>query len=122
MHVVSIVIQSWLLAWMTFQAVSKLVGQKMQVELFETIKLPQWFRIVTGIVQLIGCAGLAIGYWYPGIAAWAGLWLGLTMVVAWLSHVRVKEPAAKAIPALFTLALALAVLFLFMKDMSNPIA
>lgn len=122
MHIVSIVIQSWLLLWMAFQAISKLAGQKMQVELFETIRLPQWFRIVTGFVQLIGCAGLVIGYWYPGAAAWAGVWLGITMVLAWLSHVRVKEPVAKAIPALFTLVLAVAVLLLFMEDMANPLA
>jgi len=122
MHIVSIVIQSWLLLWMGFQAISKLAGQQMQVELFETIRLPQWFRIVTGLVQLIGCAGLVIGYWYPGVAAWAGVWLGITMVFAWLSHVRVKEPAAKAIPALFTLVLTVAVLLLFMDDIANPFA
>lgn len=122
MHIVSIVIQSWLLLWMGFQAISKLAGQKMQVELFETIRLPQWFRIVTGFVQLIGCAGLVIGYWYPGVAAWAGVWLGVTMVFAWFSHARVKEPVAKAIPALFTLVLTIAVLLLFLDDMANPLA
>ncbi|WP_027084581.1 DoxX family protein [Cohnella panacarvi] len=122
MQIVSIVIQSWLLLWMGFQAISKLAGQKMQVELFETIRLPQWFRIVTGCVQLIGCVGLVLGYWYPGVAAWAGVWLAVTMVFAWLSHVRVKEPVAKAIPALFTLVLTVAVLLLFMEDMAKPFA
>jgi len=121
MHIVAIVIQSWLLIWMSFQAVSKIVGAKAQVELFETIRLPQWFRVVTGVVQLIGCAGLVIGYWYPGIAAWAGVWLGITMVFAALSHFRVKEPVVKAIPAIFTLVLAAAVLVLYVDKMPNPL-
>lgn len=94
----------------------------MQVELFQSIRLPQWFRVVTGIVQLIGCAGLVIGYWYPGVAAWAGVWLGITMIVAFFSHIRVKEPFAKAAPALVTLALSVAVFILFMDEMSNPFA
>ncbi|MCD9021971.1 DoxX family protein [Cohnella silvisoli] len=122
MHIVAIVIQSWLLVWMSFQAVSKIAGAKIQVELFETIRLPQWFRIVTGVIQLIGCAGLVIGYWYPGMAAWAGVWLGITMVFAILSHFRVKEPVAKAIPAIVTFALAVVVLILFADEMPNPLA
>ncbi|RED59381.1 DoxX family protein [Cohnella lupini] len=121
MHIVSIVIQSWLLLWMTFQAVSKIAGAKIQVDLFESIRLPQWFRVVTGIVQLICCAGLVIGYWYPGIAAWAGIGLGVMMVFAALSHFRVKEPAAKAVPALVTFVLAAAVLILFAEEMANPL-
>lgn len=121
MHIVAIVIQSWLLAWMTYQAVSKIAGAKIQIELFESIRLPQWFRVVTGIVQLIGCAGLVIGYWYPGMAAWAGAWIGITMVLAALSHFRVKEPAVKAVPAFVTLVLAVAVLVLFANEMSNPL-
>lgn len=119
MHIVAIVIQSWLLAWMSFQAISKLTGAKIQVDLFETLRLPQWFRVFTGVVQLIGCAGLVIGYWYPGVAAWAGVWLGITMVAAFLSHLRVKEPVGKAVPALVTFVLSAAVLILFANEMSN---
>ncbi|WP_199616308.1 DoxX family protein [Paenibacillus alkalitolerans] len=120
MQIVSIVIQSWLLVWMSYMGVSKIVGQKHQVELFQTIQLPQWFRVVTGIVQLIGCAGLVIGYWYPRMAAWAGVWIGITMVLACLSHFRVKEPAVKSLPAFITLMLAVAVLILFVDEMPNP--
>ncbi|NRF95332.1 DoxX family protein [Paenibacillus frigoriresistens] len=67
--------------------------------MFESIELPQWFRVVTVLVQIVGAAGLVIGYWYPAVAAWAGIWIGITMLVACLSHFRVKHPVGKAIPA-----------------------
>lgn len=119
MHIVSIVVQSWLLLWMFYQAVSKLSGQKIQVELFESIRLPQWFRVVTGVVQLVGCAALIAGYWIPGFAAWAGLFFGLMMIVAGLSHIRVKEPFAKLAPALVTFVIAAAVFLLFIDEMGS---
>ncbi|WP_276357620.1 DoxX family protein [Cohnella caldifontis] len=122
MHILSIVIQSWLLLWIAFQGGSKIAGAKQQVELFESIRLPQWFRVVTGIVQLIGAAALVVGYWYPGTAAWAGVWLGVTMAIAILSHIRVKHPVGKTAPAIVTLALAVAVLLLFAGDLPNPLA
>ncbi|WP_127586328.1 DoxX family protein [Paenibacillus koleovorans] len=120
MFIFSIIIQSWLLLFMTYQAISKLAGVKHQIELFEQIRFPQWFRIVTGIVQLIGVIGLVVGYWYPGVAAWAGVWLGITMIVAGFSHIRVKEPITKAIPALICLLLSVGVILLFMDDMASP--
>lgn len=119
MHIVSIVIQSWLLLWMLFQSISKLAGQKMQVELFDTIRLPQWFRVVTGVVQLVGCAALIAGYWYPGFAAWAGLFFGLMMIIAALTHIRVKEPFAKLAPAIVTFILSAAVFLLYFDEWGN---
>ena len=122
MHILSIVVQSWLLLWMVFQGASKIAGQKMQVELFQSIRLPQWFRVVTGVVQLVGCAALIIGYWYPGVAAWAGLCFGIMMVLAILLHVRVKEPFAKLAPAIVTFVIAAGVFVLFLDDMWQPFA
>ncbi|WP_258881709.1 hypothetical protein [Paenibacillus sp. sptzw28] len=40
-----------------------------------------------------------IGYWNPVAAAWAGLWIGITMLVACLLHFRVKHPVGSAAPA-----------------------
>ncbi|OCT13606.1 DoxX family protein [Paenibacillus pectinilyticus] len=99
MIIVFIILQSFLLVSMGFAGGSKLAGTKNHIEMFNSIKLPQWFRVVTGFVQLVGAAGLVIGYWYPVVAAWAGIWIGVTMLVACLSHFRVKHPVAQAIPA-----------------------
>ena len=69
MYIIFVILQSFLLVSMTFGGASKLAGAKNFVEMFESIKLPQWFRVVTGIVQLAGAAGLVIGYWYMEAAA-----------------------------------------------------
>lgn len=119
MHIVAIVMQSWLLLWMLFQGISKLAGQKIQVDLFETIRLPQWFRVVTGILQLVGCAALIAGYWRPEWAAWAALYFGLMMIVAGFSHLRVKEPFAKLAPAIVTFVMAAVVFLLFLDEWGN---
>lgn len=120
MHILAIVLQSWLLLYIGYEGVSKIAGAKLQVELFERIRLPQWFRVVTGIVQSIGSAGLIVGFWYPWVAAWAGVWLGITMALACLSHFRVKEPASKALPAFICLVLAAAVVLLYADELSRP--
>jgi uncharacterized membrane protein YphA (DoxX/SURF4 family) len=109
MYIIFVVLQSFLLVSMTFGGASKLAGSKNFVEMFDSLKLPQWFRVVTGIVQLAGAAGLVIGYWDREVAALAGIWIGITMLVAFLSHFRVKHPVWQAIPA-FMITLIAAVL------------
>lgn len=120
MFILTIVLQSWLLFSMAFFGGSKLAGAKHQVELFDTIKLPQWFRVFTGFVQIVGCIGLIVGYWYPGIAAWAGIWIGITMLFACLAHFRVKHPIGKVMPAIVNLLLAIAIVFLYADELSQP--
>ncbi|MBB6731429.1 DoxX family protein [Cohnella zeiphila] len=99
MNIVFVVLQSFLLVAMAFGGASKLAGGKNFVEMFDSLQLPQWFRAVTGVVQLAGAAGLVIGYWDREVAAWAGIWIGITMLVACLSHLRVKHPVSQAVPA-----------------------
>lgn len=57
MYIVFLVLQSFLLVAMTFGGATKLTGSKNFVDMFDSLRLPQWFRVVTGIVQLIGAAG-----------------------------------------------------------------
>lgn len=99
MYIVFVILQSFLLVAMAFGGANKLVGSKNFVEMFDSLKLPQWFRVVTGLVQLAGAAGLVIGYWDREVAMWAGIWIGITMLVACLSHFRAKHPAGQAVPA-----------------------
>lgn len=119
MHILAVVLQSWLLFSMAFFGISKITGAQHQVELFDSIKLPQWFRKVTGCVQLIGAVGLVIGYWYAGVAAWAAVLIGIMMLIAVATHLRVKHPIGKVIPALLNLAIAIAVVALYSDDLAN---
>jgi uncharacterized membrane protein YphA (DoxX/SURF4 family) len=56
----------------------KLAAVPSEVQLFAQIGLGQWFRIVTGVVQIVGAFALV----YPGLASIGGLWLGFTMFCA----------------------------------------
>ena len=62
----------------TVYGAAKLAGVASMVQLFDQIGIGQWFRIVTGIVEIVGAVALV----YPGLATLGGLWLGGTMVVA----------------------------------------
>ncbi|WP_138755379.1 DoxX family protein [Paenibacillus sinopodophylli] len=119
MHILSIVLQSWLLFSMAFFGGSKLAGAQHQVELFDSIKLPQWFRVITGYVQIAGCIGLIIGYWNPGAAAWTSIGIGIMMLVAFFTHLRVKHPIGKIIPALLNLLIAAAIVILNADKLSS---
>jgi putative oxidoreductase len=62
---------------------AKLAGVPYMVELFEQIGLGQWFRVVTGVVEVTGAIALLV----PGLASIGALWLGFTMVCAVATHV-----------------------------------
>ena len=57
---------------------AKLTGVPFEVQSFAQIGLGQWFRIVTGMTQIVGAFALV----YPGLALIGGLWLGFNMVCA----------------------------------------
>jgi uncharacterized membrane protein YphA (DoxX/SURF4 family) len=57
---------------------AKLAGVPFEVQSFAQIGLGQWFRIVTGMVQIVGAFALV----YPGLASIGSLWLGFNMFCA----------------------------------------
>src|SRR2546422_1931200 len=61
---------------------AKLAGVPMMVQIFDQIGMGQWFRIVTGLVEVIGAVALVV----PGFAALGAAWLGATMFFAVLTH------------------------------------
>ena len=64
---------------------AKLLGAQMMVDEFEVIGLGQWFRYVTGAIEL----GSAILLWVPGMAAFASGLLLCTMAGALVAHMTV---------------------------------
>jgi uncharacterized membrane protein len=81
----------------------KLVGQADAVETFELIGWGQWFRYVTGVVEVAGAIALVIPR-LAGLAA-AGL-IGL-MAGAIVTQILVLEPAWSAMPAAFAVVFAM---------------
>lgn len=105
MTVFTIVLQSLLIAYYIFSGIAKLFGVKYWTDIFESLKLPKWLLGVTGGIQLIGAAVLIVGYWNTGAITWGAIWLGITMLVACLMHVRVKDTLGKTAPALLFIVL-----------------
>ena len=72
-----------------------IAGRKIFVEAFRHFGYPQWFRVVTGSLEVLGGLGLIIGIWVPWLAALASAGLTLVMLGAILTHVRIREPLQK---------------------------
>src|SRR5690606_15142328 len=96
---IAMVLKGILIFMFFMLGMQKIVGHPMQVEIFKNLKLPQWFRIVTGWVQLVGVLLLVIGFWVNWMNVFAGIWLGITMLGAFISHLRIKDPIGKSMPA-----------------------
>jgi putative oxidoreductase len=86
--------------------VAKLAGVPFMVDLFAQIGIGQWFRVVTGVVEVIGAVALLI----PGLASVGGLWLGFTMVGAVATHLFVLHTSP--VPAIVLGVLNAAVVYL----------
>jgi putative oxidoreductase len=61
---------------------TKLAGIPATVQLFATIGVGQWFRYVTGAIEVVGAALLLI----PSVAAYAAAVLAVTMIGAVVTH------------------------------------
>src|SRR5947208_3549241 len=74
------------------------------VGIFARIGLGQWFRIVTGVIEVGG----AVLYLFPATCKVAAVILGLTMIGAIVAHVTVLgDPGASAMPAVVLVATVL---------------
>lgn len=84
---------------------SKLAGSADMVDDFDRFHYPQWFRVVTGAVEVSGALGLLLGLFRPALAPLAGLLLGATMTGALATHAKVKDPNDKFAPPTLLLIL-----------------
>ncbi|MCE2517205.1 MAG: DoxX family protein [Alphaproteobacteria bacterium] len=84
----------------------KIIGAEMMVTVFDQIGVGQWFRVVTGVVEIGG----VILLWVPSVQILGALLLGGTMVGAVLAHVLILGPSS--MPALILGLLSAAVVWL----------
>ncbi|GAB3659013.1 DoxX family protein [Glycomyces tarimensis] len=83
------VAQAVFAAFFVFAAVPKILGDTASVESFDQIGAGQWFRVVTGLVELAGAIGLVI----PRLSSLAAAGLAITMVCAtWVNQVPLDMP------------------------------
>ena len=69
---------------------AKLAGAEMMVATFDAIGVGQWFRYVTGIIEVGG----GIMLWIGSLRVLGALLLGATMVGAIIAHVMILGPSA----------------------------
>ena len=84
---------------------AKLAGATMMVENFAQIGLGQWFRYVTGALEVIG----AILILMPALAAFGGVLLAVVMVGATVTHLVVLP--GSPVPAIILFLLCAVVVF-----------
>lgn len=91
---------------------AKLAGAEMMVGTFEAVGIGQWFRYVTGLIEVLG----AVALWLPGLQVVAAAVLGGTMVGAVGAHLFILGPSA--VPAVILGLLCAAVIYLH-RDQIN---
>lgn len=89
---------------------AKLAGVEMMVGTFETIGVGQWFRYVTGAIEVVA----ALLLWAPRLAGLGAALLTATMVGAVLAHLLILGPSA--IPAAVLGALSAYIAWINRKD------
>lgn len=95
--------------------VGKLLGMKMNVDLFTKWRLPQWFRLITGLVETIASIFLIIGFWSENYILYGAVILVFVGISGVLTHIRIKDSFKDMLPILVLglLALLLAALVYF---------
>jgi uncharacterized membrane protein YphA (DoxX/SURF4 family) len=114
MQTAAYVLQGILALMFLIAGAGKVAGSDMHVKNFNRWRLPQWFRVVTGIVELTGAALLVIGYRVEACAIAGALALGLTGVGGTLVHLRVKDRFQQTVTILVLGLLSFAVLILYL--------
>ena len=87
------------------------VRYKNIIKEFEQYKLPSWLRDVVGIFKISLAIMLLIGIFDERLKIIGAGGLSLLMVAALLTHLRVKNPIYKTLPALALLSFSIIIIF-----------
>jgi putative oxidoreductase len=93
-------LQVALAALFIFAGGSKLAGATAMVALFEAIGIGQWFRYLTGFIEVVSAVALLV----PALAPFGALLLATTMVGAIASHLFIVG-GSPALPGVLLLGL-----------------
>lgn len=76
----------------------KAMGSKMHIEAFTKWRLPQWFRVVTGVVELGAAILLIVGFWNATAAIIGAAILVAVGIGGVMTHVRINDPMKDTAP------------------------
>ncbi|TXK84449.1 DoxX family protein [Paenibacillus sp. N3.4] len=120
MDILVFILQGLLALMFLMAGVGKITGSKMHIEGFKRWGLPQWFRVVTGIIEFVAAAALIIGYWAYSWAAVGAILLGITAIGGILVHVRMKDSFKDTFMIVILGILSFIVFFIRLSDLSAP--
>ncbi|MCW2796980.1 DoxX family protein [Nocardioides sp.] len=106
MNVLTVLVTAALALLFIAAGAGKIAGARGSVSMRDHLGVPARWWLAIGLLEIAGAAGAVAGLaWTPlGVAAAAGL--ALLSVGAAVSHVRVRDTATTAAPALVALVLA----------------
>lgn len=119
MDILAYVLQGVLALMFVFAGFGKVVGMQMHADNFNHWKLPQWFRVVTGLIEVIAAAALVVGYWEVSWSAAGSLLLGIVAIGGILTHIRVKDTFKQASAILVLGILAFILFYLQYSELTN---
>ena len=114
MTILAWILQGLLALMFLMAGVQKVAGSKMHTEAFQKWGYPQWFRVVTGVIEL-GAAILLIGGFWNETAAIIGAAILVAVGIGGvITHIRIKDTMKDTamIGVLGILALALLIILL----------
>jgi hypothetical protein len=79
-------------------------------EEFAAYGLPLWSVFVVGVLKVGSALALLVGLFYPSIVIYPTIVIVALMLAAIAFHLKIGDPAKKALPALFVLVLCLVIL------------
>ncbi|MDQ0885682.1 putative oxidoreductase [Paenibacillus sp. V4I9] len=111
MNILSIILQVILgLGFLMFGFMK--FGSKQMVEGFKNYGYPGWFRVFTGMVEVISGVLVIAGIWNGTLAAWGSLIIVITMIGAIFTHFKIKDNVKQMMMPIFLLILGLVVLLI----------
>jgi uncharacterized membrane protein YphA (DoxX/SURF4 family) len=111
MGVLSIILQAILgLGFLMFGFMK--FGSKQMVEGFKHYGYPGWFRVFTGMVEVLSAVLVIAGIWNETLAAWGGLFIVATMFGAIFTHIKIKDTVQQMMMPIILLILGLVVLLI----------
>ncbi len=91
MTILAWILQGLLALMFIMAGFGKTFGSKMHIEGFKKWGLPQWFRVVTGVIELGAAVLLIVGFWVNGAAILGAAILAAVGIGGVITHIRVKD-------------------------------
>lgn len=91
MTILAGVLQGLLALLFVMAGVQKVAGSKMHTEAFKKWGYPQWFRVVTGVIELGAAVLLIVGFWNETVTIIGAAILVAVGVGGIITHVRIKD-------------------------------